>query len=308
MRKSKVSIVILNYNCFDDTVRCIESIRECSFLDYEIILVDGASSDGSGELLMDKFGGDLEFIQAEKNLGFAFGNNLGIKRALEIDSKYIWLLNPDTTIDKDALNALVTFFSSNNYSILGSAIYYPIKEGDSRKTWGIGGFLDNKRCLVNMGGEEILDKNKDLEVIDCDYVPGCSLFFSADLIKEIGFLPEDYFMYFEETDWCNGAKKTGHKLGIVLNSIVYHHFKDQKQLSDLNVYYYTRNELLFWFRNLPLVLKIKFYLAVLFKRLPRVNKAIVASREAAQLRAFEIQKKAFIDFLCFRYGKSGFKT
>ena len=156
----------------------------------------------------------LVFIQTGENLGFAGGNNVGIRYALaKNDFEYIWLLNNDTVIEKNALSLLVDYAKKNDLGISGSALMY---YDDPKKVQAYGGtinkFFGTSKHILNVSN--IAKK--------LDYVVGASFLINKKVIKKIGLLPEEYFLYYEETDYCFNARNYGFKLGIAINSIVYH--------------------------------------------------------------------------------------
>lgn len=118
-----VCIILLNYNGIEDTIACIESLKEITYTRYEIVIVDNASTDGSEGILKQRY--SFPVIQTGKNLGFAGGNNAGIRYALENGADYIVLLNNDTVVDKGFLEPLVeTAETYKNAGVVGGKIYY----------------------------------------------------------------------------------------------------------------------------------------------------------------------------------------
>ncbi len=119
-----VYIILLNWNGWKDTVECVESCRKLSYPDVRIVIVDNGSTDGSETRLRERFP-DLELIQTGANLGFAGGNNVGIRYALEKGAEYVWLLNNDTIADAEALSALVQAAEDDQtVGMVGSKIVY----------------------------------------------------------------------------------------------------------------------------------------------------------------------------------------
>jgi len=156
----------------------------------------------------------LVFIQSGGNLGFAGGNNIGIRYALAKDDfEYIWLLNNDTVIRKDSLIKLIEFTEKNNTGISGSILMYYDSPNIVQAYGGhINKFLGTSHRILKK--EQI--KNK------LNYIVGASFLINRRVIEKIGLLPEDYFLYYEETDYCFNASKNGFSLGAALDSVVYH--------------------------------------------------------------------------------------
>src|SRR3989338_5520706 len=102
----KISIIILNWNGLKDTLACLETVFKIDYPNFDVAVVDNASSDGSASVVKERFP-QAHFIQNKENLGFAEGNNVGMRVALENGADYIFILNNDTVVDKDILNAFV---------------------------------------------------------------------------------------------------------------------------------------------------------------------------------------------------------
>jgi GT2 family glycosyltransferase len=261
-KNKKVYIILLNYNGWKDTIECLESVLKNDYKNYQVIVVDNDSpnnsmdyiinwAEGKQEVVYDENsqlkylsqpfetkpleyvyytkeealkGGNKEkelklynpliFIQAGENGGFAAGNNIGIKYALaKNDFEYVWLLNNDTVIKKDSLSSLVSYASKNDLGISGSALMYYDNPNEIQAYGGtINKFFGTGKHIVNKD-----DIEKKL-----DYVVGASFLINKVVLNKIGLLPEEYFLYYEETDYCFNARKNGFKLGIAVNSKVYH--------------------------------------------------------------------------------------
>src|SRR3989338_5442408 len=133
MKQPRVSVIILNWNGLDDTIECLESLKKITYPNYEVILVDNASSGDDVAQLRKKFGKYIKIIQNDKNYGFAEGNNIAIRKVMkENKSKYVLLLNNDTVVDAKFLDELVkTGESDPKVGIVGPIIYnYYTKEID----------------------------------------------------------------------------------------------------------------------------------------------------------------------------------
>ena len=192
-------------------------------------------------------------IQSTENLGYAGGNNLGIKYALsKNDFEYIWILNNDTVVEKNSLKALVKCAEENKNKIypLGSVLLYYDKPDYIQ---AVGGKFSN---FIGAGSHILANKKftqrtrEHIKNIKIDYPVGASLFLSKDFIKEVGMLDEDYFIYFEEIDLTFRGKEAGYSPGICVDSIVYHKEsstidKENQKVSTFSDFYAMRNRLLF---------------------------------------------------------------
>lgn len=242
-----VYIIILNWNGWQDSTECIESCRKLSYSNFRILIVDNGSTDGSESILRERFP-ELEIIQTGANLGFAGGNNVGIRYALEHGADYVWLLNNDTIADPDALTQLVNVAGSDGrIGIVGSKIFYHTKQD---KLWFAGGIWRSTKSYATHRGLNEDDSGQYDEICGVDFITGCSLLVKAAVIEDIGFMNEDYFLYWEDVDWNALAAKHGWRLLYVPSSIVFHKISASiGNTSYLANRYYTRNCLLFFQRH-----------------------------------------------------------
>jgi GT2 family glycosyltransferase len=268
-----VAIVIVHYQNLADTIRCVESLRKLEDSNFRIIIIDNCSPNQSGLKLKETLT-DCEVILSKSNMGFAAACNIGVKAAN--GANYIWLLNPDTTVATDALTKLLeAAIAYPDVAAFGSKILYGNDlanklPGDT--IWSAGACINLKTQTLKMIGNNEEDKGQYYSNSDCDYLPGCSIFASAKVFETP--LPEQYFMYFEETDWCFSLKLAGQKLMYVASSVVYHHTKDEKMQSAFNVYYYNRNQMFFWYKFSTPFVRIRTIYTVVFNKLPKALYAL----------------------------------
>ena len=256
---NKIYIIIVNYNNWQDTIECLESVLKNDYKNFQIIVVDNMSQNdsmkkieqwltGEQEVLIsdtskfihlykpfkskpldyisysrddiynikdkkDTLSKSIILIQSGKNDGFSDGNNLGINYAIsKNDFEFIWLLNADTVIEKNALTSLSSYSKENDIGISGSKLVYY----DTNTIQAYGGHI-NKFFGV---AQDIKEKEHIAKKLD--YIVGASFLINKKVIDKIGLLPTNYFLYFEETDYCFNARKNGFKIGVDKESIVYH--------------------------------------------------------------------------------------
>ncbi|MEY8343897.1 glycosyltransferase family 2 protein [Niallia circulans] len=275
--KESVAIILVNWNSYNDTYECLKSLEKIDYKYYKIMLVDNASEDNSYYRLLDdynqgKFGVEISFFRNELNLGFAGGNNIGIKKALDEGFAYFWLLNNDTVVDRKALNALVmTIKSNSDLGIVGSKIYYH----NTDNIWFAGGKVNTWTGRAKHIGIKEKDNEDYNNPKSVDYITGCSLLFKREVIETIGYMNEDYFLYYEETEWNIRANKHGWGIRYEPSSIVYHKVSmasgGENNLAPYVAYYYIRNSLVMIKRTQP---KIKFIINVSFQILNVIKELI----------------------------------
>lgn len=236
-------IVIVTFNNFEDTKQCIDSCLLLSTEEVTIVVVDNGSSDNSPEKLLLEFNDKIHLIKLPVNSGYARANNVGISYAINNNIKYIWLINNDTIVTPESLNYLINSKSTiKEESILGSKI---LNWPPCRKTIDfLGGTYDSKNgtCThLHRNSSETLSKNNP---ILSDFITGCSIFFTPYVIQRVGLIPENYFLYCEDVDWCLTARSVGISSYVIPNSIVYHklHLTTAKYKNTI-IYYNTRNNL-----------------------------------------------------------------
>jgi GT2 family glycosyltransferase len=220
--KPLVCIVVLNYNGWQDTVECLTSLERLDYPNYQVVVVDNASCDGSEEKIRKRYA-DVTVIQSGANLGFAGGNNVGIRHALEHGADYVWLLNNDTVVEPHALHHLVERMRAEpDIGMCGSKLIYYHHRGVVQ---ALGGARYNKwfGVAVHLGqNRSALDPVDAAEVErSLDYVTATSMLVSRRFLEDIGLMNESYFLYFEEIDWALRAKGR-YRLAFAERSVVYH--------------------------------------------------------------------------------------
>lgn len=245
--KKSAYIIILNWNGYDDTLECVRSCLNQDYQPATIVIVDNDSDDDSESRLRAQFP-QLVILQAGANLGYAGGNNLGIRYALEQNADYIWLLNNDTIIDTKALDELMGAAAIYPESgMIGSKILYYSEPSVINYA---GGRIDADLGLSEHIGIYERDNHQFDVLSETGYITGCSLLVKRSVVERIGYMDESYFLYFEESDWCLKAKTHGFSLLYVPASIVYHKESvSTRKVSGATTYYMTRNRLFFISRN-----------------------------------------------------------
>jgi len=229
MYKDKVYIIIINFGTPGHTIECLESVRENNHRLFQLVVVDVLDIHNSVEKITnwinEKNDSRFTLIKAKENKGFSFANNIGIKYSLEKnDCDFIWILNNDTIIEKNSLEELIKHYHQNktieNTGFIGSKI---MDYEDNDLIQNVGGTFNKwtgYSVLIGMGEKD--EGQFDNEDIKVDYVIGASMFCHTSLIKEIGLMPEDYFLYYEDIDWCITAQKAGFRNYTCTKSIIYH--------------------------------------------------------------------------------------
>jgi GT2 family glycosyltransferase len=252
--RPRVYIIILNWNGWRDTISCLESVIRLDYDNYSAVVCDNGSTDDSVAKILDwakaewpmrgragvvslvnantpaarpigtaEPGGELFLLQNQGNLGFAGGNNAGLKFALARgDLDYVWLLNNDTVVEPRSLAHLVEKMqSTEGVGICGSTLMYYNEtqtvqaRGASYSKW----FARSRPIDSLARASEPVDENECARKMD--YVVGASMLVSREFLEDVGLISEEYFLYFEELDWMLRARRK-YRLAYASRSIVYH--------------------------------------------------------------------------------------
>lgn len=258
----KVYIIILNWNGKADTLECLKSLRSTDYDNYTTLVVDNGSQDDSVAAIRASFP-EVEILETGKNLGFAGGNNEGIKYALDKGCDYAYLLNNDTTVEPNYLKTLVEAAEQDKKVGLASSKIFYHSEPDI--LWFAGGknnWMRNSGDHLGLNQKDAPEFNHPKEV---DFLTGCSLLISRELIEKIGVLADDYFLYYEDVDYAMRAQNAGYKTLYVPTSIIYHKVSRSTQPGSASyVYYHTRNRLVCAVRNGSLPIKCLNYFFSLY--------------------------------------------
>ena len=209
-----VAIIIVNWKQYELTKKCIESIYNSNAINFNIILVDNEFQIEPLTELKNEFK-QIKFFKNISNLGFAAANNIGIKYAIANNYDFVLLLNNDTEVEKGFLQPLINCLRRNNR---WGAVQPVIMEYNRRKkVWNSGGYLND------FFGLPYTNKKLNLKINEVDWITGCCILIKTSLVEKVGLLDENFFAYFEDVDWSIRMQKLGFRLGLVENSIVYHH-------------------------------------------------------------------------------------
>ncbi len=243
-----VTVIVLNWNGKADTMHCLEALHRQTYKEMSIIVVDNGSTDGSAELIHQTYP-TLDLIVNADNLGFAEGNNVGIRHALDKGTDAIFLLNNDTDIDPECIEKLVHFSVEHPNAILGARL---CRFDERDRLDHLGGFWNGAHANFNLiSSGSSFDHNKHGHPISCDFVCGAALFAPTAIWKDVGHLEKRYFLIWEESDFCVRAKAKGYEVIYCPDAIVYHKISNSFVGGKPHTqYFWWRGRLLFMRRNL----------------------------------------------------------
>lgn len=240
----KVSIIIVNYNGYEDTIECLQSLRHINYSNYEIIVVDNASTDDSAERLKEiihNHNNEILLISTI-NGGFSAGNNIGMKYALDHQSDFCLLLNNDTVVEPDFLKILIEPFGRiENCGLTIGKIKY---ESQREIIWYAGGELNLRTARTAHWHYREQDTFIDNET-EVSFATGCCMCLSRNAIETIGLMNEDYFMYVEDVEYCIRLKNAGLLMLYTPSAIIYHKVNaSSESTSSFSQFYIIRNKLM----------------------------------------------------------------
>lgn len=243
-----VAIILVNWNGLEYTEACLNSLRKVDFPNFKVVLVDNASTQDEGTKLKAFFP-EIELIQNTKNLGFAGGNNVGIRWALENGFSHVCLLNNDTQVAPDFLEEMVLKFrQGKSLGVIQPMILFLHQP---KEIWSAGGkWLSNLGRAITLGDREPL-VNYRIKSPQIDWATGCCMMVSREALLKSGLLNEQYFIYFEDVEWSLRIRSHGFGIELAPKSIVYHEAGAASKkshaegvLSPKVFYYHVRNQFL----------------------------------------------------------------
>lgn len=258
-----VYIILVNYNGYKDTIECVESLRKINFNNYKIIVVDNASTNNS-IIHLKKSCNDCTILESKNNLGFAGGNNLAIDYAINKGAEYILLLNNDTLVDPGFLDDMLeTYKKEDKIGLVGCKIMnYPKKN----IIWYGGGYINWFKFIPEHYGINEVDKGQCDKEKEVDFITGCCMLVKKEVFEKSGLLPDDYFMYFEDVDFCVMVKNSGYKMWYNPKAVIYHKvgLSGGGKESSFSITWGTRNRLVFMKKYKDKVNIVKFIFSKLF--------------------------------------------
>jgi GT2 family glycosyltransferase len=241
---SAVHAVVLNHRRCDQVVRCLAALDATEFPDLKVLVVDNDS--GAAEVHALREAG-ARVVQSGGNLGYAGGNNVGIRVALDEGASFVWILNPDIEPRPPALRRMVAAMTGDpSLGIVGGRLLEDDRSGlrvqseGGRIVWEAGGRSE----LIGRGRIPRRFERRRLRSVD--FVPGAAMLIRRSVFERVGLLPEEYFMYFEETEYCLRAGRAGFGIAVEPRAELIHHTPRTVGMpGETFLYYFIRNRLLF---------------------------------------------------------------
>ena len=291
-----VAIIIVNWNGKTDTLECLASLGADTYRCKQIIVVDNGSADDSVSAIRSAFP-EVTVLETGTNLGFTGGNNVGINYALELGVDYVYLLNNDTTVEPNALAALVATAEMNpSYGLVTPVIHYFDRPED---VWFGGSLMDLSRGMAVHDNSHIPARTEAPREIP--WASGCAMLVCADVVRLLGGFDDRYFLNWEDVDLSLRLRAAGRRIALVPSARIYHKVgRSFATAKGTGCYYHIRNNLLLLSTHggpsAPQAM-----LRVVASRLRESARAI-RKREVTATEALPMMLSAVQDHLCHRYG------
>ncbi len=232
-----VTAIVLNWNNAPDTIACLASLAQQDY-PHRVLVVDNGSMDDSVARIAATFPA-VEILQTGANLGYAGGNNAGIRRALQDGAEYVFVLNNDVALAPDCLSALVGVAeSADKVCFAGPKVYQREPPGFIQSA----GMVSPRAGEWRLRGLGELDTGQYEATEEIDVLSGCALLASADALARVGLLDERFYLYDEDIDWCLRAREAGYRNVYAPSARIWHRNHEQRTADMPRMtYYINRN-------------------------------------------------------------------
>jgi GT2 family glycosyltransferase len=275
----RLIVIVLTWNGKGDVLECLESVAKTDYGNFETVVVDNASTDGTAEEVRARFPG-VTIVANAANLGYAGGNNAGMRVCAGRGAEFYLLLNNDLVLEPGCIRELVDVAGLHpEGGMFGPKTY---QYGSDRVLDFVGGALDWKTGATKSVGVGEKDLGQYDEVRDYDFMNGHALLVRKSVTDEIGLLDEDYFIYNEETDWCVRARRRGWACLYAPRAVVWHKVS-RSRLSQSRDYLLVRNRILFMRKNATRRQLARFLFDFCLAQLPRRAASLVRRGDWAGL-------------------------
>lgn len=213
----RVLVIVLNWNGEEDTLACLESLARIAEPAFDVLVVDNGSRPSVAPAVRTRFP-RVACIELPVNLGYAGGNNVGLRRALEGGYDFAYVLNNDTVVDPAFLRDALAATAPRVAAVGGKVVAFD----DPSRLWMTYGRVTYGQSLIQLAGWGEPDRGQYDVQRDVEWVPGCGLLLSCAALREIGLFDERFFAYHEDVDWCTTAREHGWRIVYAPRSVVLH--------------------------------------------------------------------------------------
>jgi GT2 family glycosyltransferase len=291
--KPKVVVIIVIWNGVEDTLECLSSLLQDGYPNFEIVIVDNGSTDGSAETLHEKKF-PVRILRAAGNMGFTGGNNLGLAEAQRLGARYVFLLNNDTTLEQGAIGALVEAAETTE----GLGICAPVMHyfDQPSRIWFAGSRLSLPRAEALHDGS--FHPSRSSAPYHVPWVSGCAMLVRMVALEQVGGFDERFFLTWEDVDWCVRMRAEGWFVMVVPKARIFHKCaRSGMRLKGIHSYYAVRNSLLLAAKHAGIG-----YVSALFFVLARHLRGAFRGNSKERREGFHTTMEGLRDHLLGRYG------
>lgn len=278
-----ISIVTLTWNTTEVTCDFLKSINEHgTYKNIEVIVVDNGSKEDPSAIFKAIYP-DVKIILNGKNLGFTGGNNVGIKAAV---GEYLFIVNNDTEFTPGLLEGLLEVFDKYpDAGIVSPKFHYFFHKGTIEYAgYNTVNIFTGRNGMI---GCQEKDNGQYNDIKETNYAHGGGMMVHKKIIQEVGPLPEKFFIYYEEFDWCEQIKRKGYKVYYQPKSLIYHkESMTTGKSSPFKTFYHTRNRILFMRRNIAWPNFAVFLSYFVFFTIPKNTITFIAKGQNQHLKSF----------------------
>jgi GT2 family glycosyltransferase len=268
---AKIAVIVLNYNNWNDTIECVDSLLNNTYENFEVVIVDNKSTNDSIVKIKGKYDdhNQVKIIVSSKNSGYAGGNNIGIEYALRNEADYILVINNDTILPNTLLADLIhKAQEKEQIGVISTKIMF----SDDKTLWYAGGYFSPKKASGYHIGIGEADQGQYDEPKEVQFLTGCLLFIPKQIIDDVGYLDDVFFLYGEDLDYSLKVLRKGYKLYYepsmkIIHKVSASHKKSDEKVSPILMRYSNRNRFIICKRWLKVSEKFSFFIYFILSRL-----------------------------------------
>jgi len=295
--KIKIGIVILNWNNYSDTKETLKTIEKQSIKNIEVVIVDGFSSDDSTRCIQSEFP-NYHYIYLKKDSGYTGGNNAGIKYLLKKKVDYIVSMNNDVLLCKNCLRDLVSYAEENNLGVVGPRMYSYYEKDLFERSGGYVSIFKSKsmpKWIKESDAPKELSKPYSVKKL-----PGAMIMLSKEVIKKVGLMDEQFFLYYGDTDLQKRISDAGYDQIVVPKAKAFHKVSATTGRGSVKVLYYDTRDFLNYVNKHHNIFALLYSF---FKSYLQRSMNVIKSDTKNKFKQLQYLNLAYLHFLLGRKGK-----
>ena len=215
---ARVLVIVLDWNGADDTLACLASLAAAGHPASDTLVIDNGSRRSVAPAVRDRFP-DVRCVELPVNVGYAGGNNVGLRLALAEGYDFAYVLNNDTVVEPSFLRAALDAAADPRVGVVGGKV---LAFDDPQRLWMTYGTVDWRQSLIHLEGWGARDTGQYDSRRDVEWVPGCALLMRREALADVGLFDEEFFAYHEDVDWCTRARARGWRVVFAPDAVVRH--------------------------------------------------------------------------------------